>query len=123
MKKKGGRESVHQKHLRVLREARVKDVTEGSKVEESQNIEPVENKHEPFLYTFNWKDRSAPVLVPRLVAEGETESLRKEFINSVATGKSTVNLDRRVLKELSAEQIFADINDGIHRWHPASKER
>lgn len=72
-------------------------------------------------HTLNWKDESSSPLVPNLVPQGEMESLRREFINSIAKGESSSELDKRALR--NPNQFFEDTIEGIHRWHTYGKER
>lgn len=73
-------------------------------------------------HTFNWGgEKDAPMFIPNLVSEGEMESLRREFINSVAKGESSSELDKRALR--NPNQFFEDTKEGIHRWHTYGKER
>ena len=49
------------------------------------------------------------------------ESLRREFINSVASGESHSELDEQAMRD--PQQFFEDTIEGIRRWHTYGKER
>ena len=125
MSKRKKVQSVHDRDLKAIREARDR----SSIVLKPEKQEKVPDKiieAEAVDFTFNWRDETRPMLVPRLVSEGKKESLRRELTNSVARGESSSNLDKRVLAILTAEEMQQDILDGIGRWHTypnSSKER